>query len=571
MGSISTSVMPRSIMQRPAIYVMIALVFLALQSHGSLSRYYFVTHDAYVLLLFVVAWIVSTRWAPNAALPASEPGAKLVLPMALALCLALWGGTRWWMFDYPLTRDEHMAVFDAAIYAEGSLAEPLPEQWTGFARAIVPAFLQDTPGNVLLVSNYLPINSAMRGWFGKVADPALMNPLQVAIGFVSLWWIARRTFPQDAPAQWLVLLGYLLSAQILVNGMTTYAMTGHLAFNLVWLALFLKDRWWSHALAMIVGVLAMGLHQFVFHPLFAGPFVLWLLVQKRWLHVAAYGTVYLAGAALWMSWPGIVMDWAGVVPEPGKEGGIATFLTERILPLVTQIDPLTIQLMAYNLIRGIGWNVMFVLPFLLAAGPAFKRRDPIALALLGGIVLTLLAMAILLPYQGHGWGYRYVHGLLGSFCLLAAFGYRELANADRKWADGAAVMLIAATALIALPANLWSARSFTEPYVKITEMVEARKTDYVMIDDLRHASVVDQVRNRADLSNRPVVISRRFLTREKFKEICAQGTVSLIGKKEIALAGLHEVPREEADPMPDPPCSIFDDDVAGAATAPITP
>ncbi|NVE94592.1 hypothetical protein [Altererythrobacter lutimaris] len=558
MGSISKSVIPKSVMQKPAIYLMIALVFLALQPHATLSRYYFVTHDAYVVLLCVVAWVASTRWTPQIALPESIPGAKFVVPVAIALCLALWAGTHWWMFDYPLTRDEHMAVFDAAIYADGKVAERLPEEWTGFARALVPAFLQDTPGNVLLVSGYLPVNSAMRGFFGKIADPALMNPLLAAIGFVSLWWIARRVFADNASAQWLVLLGYLLSAQILANGMTTYAMTGHLALNLLWLALFLKDRWWSHALAMLVGVLAMGLHQFVFHPLFAGPFVLWLLMQKKWLHVGAYGLVYLAGVALWMSWPGIVMDWAGVVPEPGKEGGISTFLTERILPLITQFDPLTIQYMTFNLVRGIGWNALFILPFVIAAGPAIKRRDPIALALLGGIVLTLVAMTILLPYQGHGWGYRYVHGLLGSFCLLAAFGYRELVNADKKWADGAAVLLIATTALIALPANLWSARSFTEPYVKLTQIVEARDTDYVMIDDLRHSSVVDQVRNHADLTNQPIVISRRFLTREKFMEICANGTVSLIDSTEIALAGLHDVPREEADAMPDPPCSIFE-------------
>ncbi|XUU59499.1 hypothetical protein ACRAQ6_07870 [Erythrobacter sp. HA6-11] len=544
----------KSVMQRPAIYLAIALVFLALQPHATLSRYYFVTHDAYVVLLCVAAWLVSTRWTPQIALPQSLPGAKFVFSVVIVLCLALWAGTHWWMFDYPLTRDEHMAVFDAAIYADGKLAERLPEEWTGFAKALVPAFLQDTPGNVLLVSGYLPINSVMRGYFGKIADPALMNPLLVATSFVSLWWIARRVFADSAPAQWLVLLGYLLSAQILVNGMTTYAMTGHLAFNLLWLALFLKDRWWSHAFAMLIGLFAMGLHQFVFHPLFAGPFVLWLLIQKRWLHVAAYGAAYLAGVALWMSWAGVVMDWAGIVPEPGNDGGIAAFLTERIMPLLTQFDPLTIQYMMYNLVRGIGWNALFIVPFVIAAGPAMKRRDPIALALLGGIILTLIAMTVLLPYQGHGWGYRYVHGLLGSFCLLAAFGYRELAEADKKWADGAAVLLIAITALIALPANLWSARSFSKPYFELTEIVNAQTTEFVIVDDLVHRNSVDQVRNRADLANTPLVFARRWLTDEQIAELCSRGSVTVIAEADLRKAGMKVQPFDDFKPLAMQPC-----------------
>lgn len=550
MGSLS-----KSIMQRPAIYLLIAVVFLAVQPHKFLSRYYFMTHDAFIAIFFIAVWLGATYWTPKVNLPQRTPALRIVLPVAALFTLALWAGTYWLMFDYPLTRDEHMVVFDAATYAQGKLAEPLPEAWAGYAQAFAPAFLLDTPGFALMVSGYLPINAAMRGFFGSIADPALMNPLQIGIGLIALWSIARRVFPEDAPAQWLTLVGYCLSAQVLVTSMTVYAMTGHLALNLVWLALFLKDRWWSHALAMGVGVLAMGLHQFVFHPLFAGPFVLWLLLQKRWLHVAAYGVVYLAGVGLWMSWPGIVMDWAGVTPAPGKEGGIASFLTERILPLITRIEPLTIQLMGYNIVRGIGWNALFILPFLLGAGPVLKRRDPIALALCGGIVLTVLAMAFLLPYQGHGWGYRYVHGLLGSFCLLAAFGYRELATQEPRWADGAAALMAAATLLVALPANLWSAHQFTKPYTALSDIVEAQGTDFVIVDELVHRNAVDQVRNHADLSNSPLIFARRFMTKEQIDILCRRGSVAVIGAEEIAQAGMEVAPREGEEPLAADPCS----------------
>jgi len=47
-------------------------------------------------------------------------------------------------------------------------------------------------------------------------------------------------------------------------------------------------------------------------------------------------------------------------------------------------------------------------------------------SLAGGIALTILAMLILLPYQDIGWGYRYVHGLIGSAALLATLGWTRL-------------------------------------------------------------------------------------------------------------------------------------------------
>ena len=39
---------------------------------------------------------------------------------------------------------------------------------------------------------------------------------------------------------------------------------------------------------------------------------------------------------------------------------------------------------------------------------AVRRNQGAARPLVNGIVLTTLAMAFLIPYQGHGWGYRYL-------------------------------------------------------------------------------------------------------------------------------------------------------------------
>ena len=79
------------------------------------------------------------------------------------------------------------------------------------------------------------------------------------------------------------------SSQFLITAMTPYAMTAHLALNMIWLWLFLRDTRGAHALAAGVAFVACGLHQVVFHPLFAAPFILSLLRARRWKLAGDYG------------------------------------------------------------------------------------------------------------------------------------------------------------------------------------------------------------------------------------------------------------------------------------------
>ncbi len=101
-----------------------------------------------------------------------------------------------------------------------------------------------------LVSSYLPMNALLRLAFSKLADPALFNPLLALAGGAALLDIARRTFGRDDPACWVVLLIYALSAQMLVNAMTVYSMTAHMALNLIWLAAFLRGGRLGHSTAI---------------------------------------------------------------------------------------------------------------------------------------------------------------------------------------------------------------------------------------------------------------------------------------------------------------------------------
>lgn len=442
------------------------------------------------------------------------------------------------MLDYALTRDEHMVLFDSQIFASGKLAQPLAVEWQAYSHALIPDWLLEVPNDQLMASHYLPGNSMMRAGFGVIADPALLNPILCAIGLVALYDIARRLFVDYPAAVWLVLAVYLLSAQVLVNAMTSYAMTGHLAFDLVWLALFVRGKWWQHGLAMAIGAWTIGLHQVSYHPLFAGPFILMLLYQRRWPLFAAYAFSYAAALFFWILYPSLVMSLFDIVPLGGKNDGIFGFLIGKVLPRFAQIGPDNIVLMEFNILRFLVWTPFFILPLLFLAWPDIRRTDSLALPLFLGIVLMLLMRTLLLPYQGHGWGYRSLHGLIGNVALLAGYGYRHWARHDRERADGTVVLFGGATAFIVLPFLLWSAHQFTAPYARLSAAIERQPTDFVVIDTQTSRAAIDQVRNRADLTNRPLVFASNRLSNQQLAQLCAKGSVTWVGASDIAVAKL---------------------------------
>jgi len=498
---------------------------------------YFRTQDAVVALVLCAALAIAATWVPRTKIPETAPTWVATLSFAGVLGLALWVGTYFVMFDYPLTRDEHMVVFDAGVFASGELAARLPTLWNGYAEALVPAFLIDVPDNALLISAYMPGNAIMRAAFGVFADPALMNPLLAAVGLVASYDIALKLFKGSPSAIWVVLSSYVLSTQMLATAMTTYAMTAHLALNLVWLALFLRGKWWQHMLAMAIGAWAVGLHQIVFHPLFVGPFLLALLPQRRWLLFAAYSIAYAAALLFWISYPSIVASGYGIIAQSGSTGGVADFISERVLTLFVERGNGGVWFMLFNLLRYITWAPLFLLPLLVFALPAVRSNLGRALPLFAGCALTLAAMILLLPYQGHGWGYRYWHGLIGNFALLAGYGYVCWAERDVKVANGAVVLLGTVTILFAIPYLLWSAHNFTRPYVQLKQLIERQSTDFVIVDTQPPSNAVDQVRNPASLTDRPVLLSSRAMTAAQVDAICARGSVALVTRRDFHRAG----------------------------------
>jgi hypothetical protein len=516
--------------------------FIFCNSESYVPALYFRMQDGPVAFLYVAGLLlVRAQWVPS--------GASLLLPkladrraqyvLAGFLMIGAWAGTYWLFQNYPLTRDEQMVVFDAAIFRSGRLAMPVDPAWRAFVPALTPDFLLKFAGNSAWVSAYMPGNAATRSLVGMVLDPALMNPALAGAGLLSLGMIARRLFPADRGAQGIAVLLYISSAQIWVTAMTPFAMTGHLALNLIWLALFLRGGRLGHGAAGAVGIWTVGWHQVIFHPLFVAPFLVELLRARRWGALIWYGLVYAVAGVFWMSYQHLVTLWAGAPPLNGPGAGLQGFIVERALPLLLQHDGNSIYLMAENLLRFFTWQNLALLPLALLGMQAVRAGEGIARPLCLGLILTIAAMWVLLPWQGHGYGYRYLHGLIGNAALLAGYGWIKLAPHARATAGrlvGAGTVLT----LCAAPLLAKEARVYEKPYADLSAAVGRLDADFAVIDDYEIPFGADIARNDPALGNRPLRFAATYLDAGLVGTLCKRGSVAFVARG--ALPGIDRLP-----------------------------
>lgn len=516
----------------------------------SVASGFFWTQDFPIFLLYIATLVAMTFRIPTLQLPSWRCSWASVSLGALLLALVLWLGTYVIMLNYAVTRDEHMVLFDMAIFAKGHLVEPLAPEWRPFLKALVPDFAITAPGSIATVSSYLPGNAILRLALSRVADSALMNPLLVGLSVLALFDIARRLFPDDSRAVLVTMLLYVMSAQLLVNAMTNYAMTGHTALNLIWLALFLRDRPWAHALAMVISVLACGLHQVVFHPLFAGPLLLWRLRQGRYALFAAYTAVFVAALLFWMRYPELALSSAG---SGGASNGPPAFTHSSLERAVAMLfDPYNQGRVfggVVNLIRYVTWQHLALVPLIFAAWPSIRRGEEVALPLAAGILLTFLLCTIVMPYQGHGWGYRYFCAVMGNGVLLAGIGYHRWAARDPSCANG----LFVSFSILTMPAAAFlmvTSRDFIQPYVRVDKLLNSATSDMVLVDTEKPRAAIDLVRNQPDLSNRPLLLSSYDTTAAGLATLCSRGTIAIVTRADMQALGFarglpNESPRFE--------------------------
>lgn len=533
----------------PLALVLIAFaISAAFTAPGFIPRYYVLHQDGFVAagmaaLLLLFCMPRASRAALR--LPRVTLTWRSVVIGAAAGALVLWAATYLLFGDYPLSRDEQMAVFDMQVFRQGHLAAPVAPEWRHYVDALTPAFLLPLPGNAAWVSSYMPVNAMLRTVFG-VVDPALTGPVLAAAGAVATFDCGRRLLPERPGAQAVVLLMVATSAQLLVTAMTPYAMTGHFAFNMIWLSLYLRGTRPAHAAAMAVGFLAIGMHQVIFHPLFALPFIEHLRRRGEWRTALVYLASYALFGLFWISWPHLVALSAGLGAATGEAAGSGGFIAERVLPLLTSREPQTIPLMIANLLRFVTWENFALVPLIIFAWPAVRRGEGIAAPLLAGVLLTIAAMAFLLPYQAMGWGYRYLHGLIGSCALLAGYGWSE--GGDRPGVRAFVTAASAATILVSIPFLTWQATAFVRPYARVNRMIDRLDADMVVVNSYGPAFRIDEVRNRPDLANRPLRFAANKLTAADIQVLCSRGTVAFVdvGQMQALGLGFGNVP----DPAP---------------------
>ena len=446
---------------------------------------------------------------------------------------------------FPLSYDEVMAAFDSAILRGGRLIAPVPPEWRAFVPALAPHFLLPVPGHLAWASSYLPVNAMLRAGFGLLGVPALTGPVLAGAAVLAAARVARRVWPDRPDAA--VVAGLLLATapQVLVTATTAYAMTGHLALNLLWLLSFLRGGRRGHAGAALVGFLACGLHQLAFHPLFALPFLWGLVLRRRWGPAAFHGVAYALTGLVWTSYGGWTLAAAGIDAAGAAAPGSGDLLGTAAL-LLGAPGPARLALMAENLLRFVAWENPLLLPLGALAWPALRRGEGLTRPLAVGVLLTLAAMAALMPYQGHGWGYRYLHGLIGGACLLGAQGWvtatQGLAPAARALAGrvvGAGTLM---AVLLPLPLQVLQAHRFAAPSAAAVAAIAALDADVALVDDRGIPFGSDLVRNAPDLSNRPRVLLLRRLDAAQVQALCGRGTVALFGPADAARAGFATVP-----------------------------
>ncbi|MEJ7934824.1 MFS transporter [Sphingobium sp. AN558] len=495
----------------------------------SLPVILFLDQDFPALLIALLLLALAAPLAEGAGWHMPQPRARVIVPLVVLFGLVAWAGHYALFQNYAVSRDEEVARFAAAYMREGLFARPIPVQWEPYRRAIMPEFFSPFGAADYWAAAYLPVNSAIQAVFWRLGDPNLAGPALLMAGLLALWRVALRLFPDRPDAVWVTMLLALSSTQLWVTAMTPYAMTGHFALNMIWLALILRGGWLGHITAGIVALAAAGLHQWHFPPIFIGPFILWMLLNRRWGVAAFHALTLVLIVFVWAKWwPGFLLHALGppmdVRPSAGvteKVGSLFDRLGDRWQPLV-------------NLTRLFAWNNVLMVPLAMLSVAAMRWKSalqgheiglPLALGCLTGCALALA--------QGYGWGYRYAHGFIGPFCLLAGLGWARLRPvAMRPIFIGMAITLLSAAYLI------WRTHMFVAPYAASHRMIDASDADVVLIDPRGGLFVTDLVRGREGMPGRPMVMNLGMLTLDQVDRLCEDYVVELFDRAEFRPLGV---------------------------------
>jgi hypothetical protein len=328
--------------------------------------------------------------------------------------------------------------------------------------------------------------------------------------------VALRLFPERGDVVAVVLVMALTSTQLLVTAMTPYAMTAHFAFNMIWLALVLHNTRVSHLAAGGVAVLTAGLHQWHFPMIFLAPFILWFALQRRWALLVFHALVLAAIVLIWAKlWPQFLLHQLGPPADVMPAAGVA----DKVGSLFARLEkwhPLI------HITRFLAWNNLLLIPLAVVGIAKMPWREllwgkspllPLALGCMGAAAVAI--------DQGYGWGYRYLHGYIGSFALLAGYGWSRMrAGSMRPIALSVLIAVLTSSFLMS------RAHDLVMPYARAHEAIMASKADVVLVDPRGGRFVSDLVRGReGNPLESPVVMNLGAMTPKGLERLCERHSI----------------------------------------------
>jgi hypothetical protein len=165
-----------------------------------------------------------------------------------------------------------------------------------------------------------------------------------------------------------------------------------------------------------------------------------------------------------------------------------------------------------------------------------------------GVLLTLLVTLVIVPSQTHGWGYRYMHGLLGSVCLIAAWTWAQLIDAlapeVRARAMNALALACALSLLVLAPLRAWQAWSYVRPYARASAQIQSAKSDVVIIDDDSDIQFNSGTVTRNDpfLLRTPKVMALAAMNAASVRRLCGSGLrIEVFSGRNAAANGIDVV------------------------------
>jgi hypothetical protein len=459
---------------------------------------------------------------------------------ALAVVVVSLIGFQAILWGRDFSRDEQMASFDARTFAAGHWIGTIPDVWLGFRVALNTVFMDSGLSGAAWASDYRPVNSALHA-IGEIAGYAhIVGPLAGALGLWATWRCARLLWPGAAGGEAITVsvVMLVLSPQFLLNAMTAYAMAPLLALNMVWLLLVWRDRAMAHAGALGIGFLATGLHQILYHPLFAFPVAAVFLVQRRWRLAAVYALAYPLFIVFWEAFSGMRADWAGLAPTAAGVTPPATDIASGLIGQVEQLaagfslDSFSVQ--AANLVRLLSWQHLAFLPLFLAGGVrAWRTRNMRLFTLVAIVALTVALKLVLRPEQGHGWGYRYLHGALGAMCLLCGAGWIELRKRGLAPVRGFVLISLLTLATI-LPLRFYQAHAFAGAFARPALAAARSGATVVIVDNLAAPFAQDIVVNDPFVRNRPVMLLASSITPSQVAALCRDHRIATVDRDDLA-------------------------------------